>query len=338
MKHLKIFENMNSINEDFLLNIVKNGFRNCKPEIIKIAVDKGLDITKHKKTIAKYLFENLHLDGLVLLGDEFKEMVDFIKNNLSNLNVYGNYGDGDIILGKEKNNIILILDNHYKPPILFVSHLIELKIRNYGSVFLYDGDLGSVNYNLLNHKSHNKNRSGADSWKSSFEKFMGGLVGKFYNLDTYGVSTKNKMGDYDITGNPSWEKINESYSNYMVDNFYNYYGNIIFITKIILWGHDEYQITYLDKDGKEYKVLIPMKEIEEDFIDTDQSFVIEPVKKIATIIQNKKPKRFNLVYYIGKKKVETIKWDLNNQQANGLRSLYRTFPQYKTGEIKKEVV
>lgn len=133
----------------------------------------------------------------------------------------------------------------------------------------------------------------------------------------------------------------ESYS--MIDNFYNYYGNLILVKNIILWGNDEYRVTYLDEKGKEYDIRIPMKEIEEDFISTDKTFIVqEPiVKRVAQFKAPEMPNKYNIVYYIGTKKVETLDYSLPIVLANGLIKKYKSeilYPQYQMGRIEKELV
>lgn len=128
------------------------------------------------------------------------------------------------------------------------------------------------------------------------------------------------------------------------NNFYDLFGNIVYVVNVDIFGH-EFRVEYIDIDGKKSSYTGTPKDIREDFVDTDQEFQIvqkeEPIKTTTAIDPKKFIKvdsRYNLVYYVGKKKIETVKWNLNNQQANSLRSLYSTFPQYQSGEIKKELV
>lgn len=79
MKHLKLFENFNTLNDDFLLNIYKNGIINGKQEIIDLAVSKGFDVETNKEKMVewceivnnyhaiKYIDETIYLEKIEVI-------------------------------------------------------------------------------------------------------------------------------------------------------------------------------------------------------------------------------------------------------------------------------
>ena len=138
-------------------------------------------------------------------------------------------------------------------------------------------------------------------------------------------------------------KLYEYYSTSMVDKTYDLYGRIVQIKSVIDWS-DEHKVLFIDETGEEDYYIGTMKEIEEDFIPSDKDFIIqEPIAQqpVAQFKTPKIPNKYNIVYYIGTKKVETLDYNLPIVLANGLIKKYKSeilYPQYQTGEIKKELV
>lgn len=350
MKHLKLFEELNTDQEHIMLSAIKKAYETQDLKIIQYIKNKGFDLKKCEKEIAIYLFENLYLDELVLLNSKYEEIVDYIKNNLYDLNVFKHPQNDGLALGSKRNDIIIEMNDKYKPMALFIDNNIEMKIRNYAKMFTFYGHIEGVLYTLLDVRTKGEDNINANKWISLFEKFMRNLMMKQYNIRVDGlVSTRTKFDQWDLSD--SWKRIDESYSSNMIDNFYDFYGKIVLVTKFMIWGND-YKIFYMDESGKTHTYDGTMKDIYEDFLDTDQTFTVEYEKKPQPIIQPKRipkkiPKktkgsnRYNLVYYVGNIKKQTLEWNLNNQLANGLRKKYQSeilFPQYQLGKIRKELV
>lgn len=319
MKHLKLFEDNSMSKKDrMMLATAKNAYANCNKELIQYIKDKGFNIEIYENEIVEYLFKNLYLDGLILFDNKFEELVRYVKDTFFNLNIYKAPYSDDLYFGKDRTHIYMEYTYRYSPPKLLISVGADRPIVK-----------------IL----------GYDNWRDDiFKPFIVNLLKKEYNMDIVGSISMIRMNDYELWD--GFKQINESLHN-IENKFYIYQGNLILIEDVILWGNDEYQIKYIDNTGKTDTIIIGIKDIEEDFIKTDQTFNPYPYPySIDNVIQKKEivlpikksPNRYNLVYYIGNKKVETIKYNLNNQQANGLRSHYRKKQQYQLGEIRKELV
>jgi hypothetical protein len=161
--------------------------------------------------------------------------------------------------------------------------------------------------------------------------------------------------------------ITESYG-VQTDNYYDFYGRIVYITDIIPWS-DEYKVEFIHSDKHKDSYIGTMREIEEDFISTSQTFDLgknsEPAfdargtQIVKTKIGNskfqkakaspdfdargmrrrkKEDKFYNIVYYVGKKKVETVKWNLPQRLAYALKNQYSRYDKYSIGVLKLEEV
>tara|TARA_R110000772_G_scaffold95789_1_gene194135 strand:+ start:7189 stop:7608 length:420 start_codon:yes stop_codon:yes gene_type:complete len=133
-------------------------------------------------------------------------------------------------------------------------------------------------------------------------------------------------------------KLFESFDN-MSGNFYKLFGTLVYIDNIDSFG-SELRVTMLDEDGKESEYVGDRKEISDDFDDTSDRFEIKkPVLKDK--VTKKKPKSknhtYDIVYYEGDRKMQTLKTNLEKKLAYGLRGMFTKNPLYKRGNVKVEV-
>lgn len=102
----------------------------------------------------------------------------------------------------------------------------------------------------------------------------------------------------------------------------------------------EVSISYMHEDGTIGHFCGEIDDFDEVFKPGDDIKFKRKKKRAAR--KPRKPqldpnKTYNLVYYVGNKKVETLKWNLPISLARGLKKQYSSFPQYKSGEIKLEI-
>jgi len=116
--------------------------------------------------------------------------------------------------------------------------------------------------------------------------------------------------------------------------YYKLDGDTVYVKSYTQFGGDEKRIEYLTKDNKESAYIGSEKEAEEDFVETEDSFNVKFPKKPKKKRSKSDHKTYDLVYYMGKRKQETIKHNVDIVLAKGLKRLYSSFPQYKTGELK----
>jgi hypothetical protein len=133
-------------------------------------------------------------------------------------------------------------------------------------------------------------------------------------------------------------KLFESFDN-MSGEFYYLFDELIYIDNIDIFG-SEFRITTLDKNGKKSEYIGDKKDVLDDFDITPDIFEIKKpiLKKIPT---KKKPKpenhTYNIVYYEGGKKTQTLKYDLEKGLAYGLKGMFIKNPLYKRGDVKVEI-
>ena len=137
-------------------------------------------------------------------------------------------------------------------------------------------------------------------------------------------SSESNSGTYNIHSNSIFESMDE-----MTSEFYYLYGALIYVDDISTWGGDEYKVDMRKRDGNERVYIGTMKEILEDFKETDYSFEIKRLKE-------KDDNTYNIVYYIGNNKVETPKTNLEKKLAYALRGTLAKEPRYKTGTLEVE--
>lgn len=117
-------------------------------------------------------------------------------------------------------------------------------------------------------------------------------------------------------------------------DYYNLYGNTVYVKNYTQFGNDEYRVEYITKDNEESAYIGSDREVAEDFTETEDSFKVKFPKKPKKKRSKSDHKTYDLVYYMGKRKQETIKLNVDIVLAKGLKRLYSSFPQYKTGELK----
>ena len=115
--------------------------------------------------------------------------------------------------------------------------------------------------------------------------------------------------------------------------FYTLYGKTVYVMNINIFGNDEYRVEYISDKGSKNGYVGTGKDIEEDFKETEDSFKVK-MKKEKSKKSSINDKTYDLVYYLGKRKVETIQSNINIILANGLKRQYSSFPNYELGELR----
>ncbi len=127
------------------------------------------------------------------------------------------------------------------------------------------------------------------------------------------------------------------------NNYYILFDNIVYVDNISRWG-DEIKVEYTKEDGTHHTYIGDDKDFREDFIETTKTFNFkEPVK--AAIIHPSIPQptvnksdKYNVVFYIGKTKMETLKYNIDSKLAYSLKNTYNKDPKYKLGRIEIEKI
>lgn len=123
------------------------------------------------------------------------------------------------------------------------------------------------------------------------------------------------------------------------NEYYDLYGKTVYIKSIIPWS-DEYQVNFLHSDNSPDEYTGTTKDIREDFLPTSKKFEIK--KKDNIVNKTKTPKRkdifYNIVYYIGSKKIETVRWNLPERMAYALKNQYSKLDKYRIGKLKLEEI
>lgn len=98
----------------------------------------------------------------------------------------------------------------------------------------------------------------------------------------------------------------------------------------------EVRVHYMTADGKKHGyVADTMSEFDEDFQKTEASFKVKKEKKET---KSDKPKFCNVVYYNGKKKIETPVVNVPEKMAHGLKNKLKNDPRYKMGRLEVEEI
>jgi len=95
----------------------------------------------------------------------------------------------------------------------------------------------------------------------------------------------------------------------------------------------EISVSYKNQDGSIQLFNDTIKDFEDSFTPVESDQFVREIPKAST-----KETKYNLVYYIGNKKIETIKRNLNSKLAYSLRANYSKDPIYKAGRIKAEKI
>lgn len=129
----------------------------------------------------------------------------------------------------------------------------------------------------------------------------------------------------------TFTQLNES--NSMIGNFYTLGNRPVYIEDIENFGN-EYRVIYKTIDGNESAYIGSSKDIEEDFISSNSFEFDEGKKKKQVKTSTHVTKTYDLVYYMGNRKQETIQSNINIILANGLKRQYASFPNYRLGELR----
>ena len=134
------------------------------------------------------------------------------------------------------------------------------------------------------------------------------------------------------------------FENYVKElEFYTLYDDLVYIDDIDNFGQ-QIEVKYITKNNVTRTYIADSwKEIDEDFIPSKDSFdlnfknnneaeTIEPIVKIPS--KKKIATYYDIVYYIGNKKVETLKYNVAAKNAYSLKGYFSKNPIYKKGTIK----
>ena len=131
----------------------------------------------------------------------------------------------------------------------------------------------------------------------------------------------------------------QSYNTFLFEThnneFYLLFDELVSIDKIYRWG-DEVRVDYTKADGSHHSYIGDERDFKEDFIETSDRFDYLP--KIEKLPVKNTEKKYNLVFYIGSKKIETLERNLNPKLAFALKDKYSKEPKYRIGVIKAEVI
>lgn len=132
-------------------------------------------------------------------------------------------------------------------------------------------------------------------------------------------------------------------------NFYELFGQTVYVYDTEYSG-GEYIIFYENEDGSKHQYRDTLREIQQDFVRTENSFVLKPTKisiqgsapKIKPKVQSKpkvkRPEYFNIVFYMGNKKLETIQANVHKTKAYPLKGYFQKLEKYRRGTVKVEPV
>lgn len=122
-------------------------------------------------------------------------------------------------------------------------------------------------------------------------------------------------------------------------NFYILFNELVYVDNISRFG-DEIKVDYTKEDGTRETYIGDDTDFKEDFIESNDSFVVKSKKIPKVNIQKdivKKKLKYNVVFYIGTKNIETIKKGIENKNlAYALKNTLNKDPKYKMGRIEVE--
>lgn len=130
-------------------------------------------------------------------------------------------------------------------------------------------------------------------------------------------------------------------------NFYNLFGRTVYVYDTEYSG-DEYIIFYEIEDGIKDTYRGSLREIQQDFERTSKSFTLnvnkapkiepKPIQKPKPRPKPKKAEFFNIVFYMGNKKLETIQANVHKTKAYPLKGYFQKLEKYRRGTVKVEPV
>ena len=133
------------------------------------------------------------------------------------------------------------------------------------------------------------------------------------------------------------------YLNYLIlesifiGNTYLLNNKLVKVIYVDYLTSSEVTVSYIYEDGTKSAYTDTIEDFNETFKKTSRLFKFNKKKVEKPKKANTLKKMYNLVYYNGKKKIETIKWNLNPKQAHIFKNYYSGFDKYKMGEIKLEI-
>ncbi len=135
------------------------------------------------------------------------------------------------------------------------------------------------------------------------------------------------------------------YYNYLIlerfkesDNFYILFdSDLVHVDDIQTWG-DEIRVEYTKEDGTKHTYIADTRDFKEDFIETDKTFGVDVKTKDEIYLNVKKEQKYNIVFYMGTTKMETIKSNVDSKQAYSLKNYFSKDPKYKMGKIVVEKI
>ena len=126
----------------------------------------------------------------------------------------------------------------------------------------------------------------------------------------------------------------------MEGSFYNLFGTLVYIDDVDIFG-SEWRINMIEEDGQKKDYVGSRSDILSDFDKTNKEFIVKKHTPKSNIPKKKKPQNqtqtYDIVYYEGSKKMETIRTNLEKKLAYGLSGKFRKDPNYRRGIIKVEV-
>jgi hypothetical protein len=128
-------------------------------------------------------------------------------------------------------------------------------------------------------------------------------------------------------------------------NFYDLFGKTVYVYDTEYSG-GEYIIFYENEDGTKNEYRDTLREIQQDFVRTEKSFTLNVNKAPKTKLKPKskpksksnKPEFFNIVFYMGTKKLETIQANVHKTKAYPLKGYFQKLDKYRRGTVKVEPI
>jgi len=168
----------------------------------------------------------------------------------------------------------------------------------------------------------------ATDWTMAIRKegYDGVVAGNEYVVfEPNQIKSVDNKGTFDSNS----DNINESIKD-NIDKFYYLFGSLIYIKDIEIFGN-EYRIIMRKRDGKERIYVGSYTDIINDFKSTVDSFPLVDYKLPDDT-------KYNIVYYVGGKKVQTLRTNLSSKLAYSLKGTFSKDSRYKMGQLKLEKI
>ena len=120
-------------------------------------------------------------------------------------------------------------------------------------------------------------------------------------------------------------------------NFYYLFDELVMVNNIHRDDSDDVLVEYTKEDGSNHTYYSDYRDFKDDFIETNNNFDLTP----KIILKEKEPKKdnlYNIIYYRGDKKIETLRYNLLGKLAFSLKHTLSKDPRYKNGIIKVEKI